>query len=104
MKKGRQVMKYLEINNNKVFFFNESEEKKPIDLISKEDVMYILEKSLEDDYEFDPYDDEKIGNQAHNIIYKEISKKIQNMIKSKGALKDEVDSLYKDAWLKYCKD
>ena len=42
MKKGRQVMKYLEINNNKVFFFNESEEKKPIDLISKEDVMYIL--------------------------------------------------------------
>ena len=47
---------------------------------------------------------EKIGNQAHNIIYKEISKKIQNMIKSKDALKDEVDSLYKDAWLKYCKD
>ena len=37
-------MKCLEINNNKVFFLNESGEKKTIDLISKEDIMYILEK------------------------------------------------------------
>ena len=40
----------------------------------------------------------------HNIIYKEISKKIQNMIESREALNDDVDSLYRDEWQKYCKD
>lgn len=104
MKKGSQIMKYLEINNNKVFFLNKSGEKKTIDLISKEDIMYILEKSVEKNFEFDLYDDAKIGNQVHNIIYKEISKKIQNMIESREDLNDDVDSLYRDEWQKYCKD
>ena len=104
MRKGRGIMKYLEIRNNNVYFKNEDMKLKPLDEISKEDILYILEKSLEKEFEYDAYDDSLIQNQVHNIIYKDISKKLGAFIASKEKMKEEIDAQYKEAWDKYCSD
>lgn len=104
MRKGRGIMKYLEIRNNNVYFKNEDMKLKPLDEISKEDILYILEKSLEKEFEYDAYDDSLIQNQVHNIIYKDISKKLGAFIASKEKMKEEIDAQYKEAWDKYCGD
>lgn len=103
MKKGTKDMKYLEIKNNNVYYRNSNNESIPIDNITKEDLLYLINKALENDFEFDEYDSDKIGNQVHNIIYKSIESKIKDFISRKSEIIDDINSLYKDAINKYCK-
>ena len=102
MRKGEGIMKYLEIKNNNVYFVNQDNDEKPLDEISKEDILFILEKSLEEEFEYDLYDDSLIQNQVHNIIYKDISKKLESFIANKQKMEEDIDSQYKEAWDKYC--
>lgn len=102
MKKGTKDMKYLEIKNNNVYYRNSNNESIPIDNITKEDLLYLINKALENDFEFDEYDSDKIGNQVHNIIYKSIESKIKDFISRKSEIIDDINSLYKDAINKYC--
>jgi len=95
-------MKYLEIKNNNVYFLNKDENEKPIDEISREDILFILEKSLEEEFEYDSYDESLIQNQVHNIIYNDISKKLESFIANKEKMEEDVIAQYKDAWDKYC--
>lgn len=103
MMKGNQIMKYLEIKNNKVLFLNKEGKQKPIDEINKDDILYLLEKAFDDEFEYDPYDDSKIQHQVHNIIYKDLCKKIESFISDKQKIEEEINSQYKEAWEKYCK-
>lgn len=102
MKKGTKDMKYLEIKNNNVYYRNSNNESIPLDNITKEDLLYLINKALENDFEFDEYDSDKIGNQVHNIIYKSIESKIKDFISRKSEIIDDINSLYKDAINKYC--
>ena len=95
-------MKYLEIKNNNVYYVDLEGKKNPIDKITKEDLLYLINKSLEDNFEYDIYESDKIGNQVHNIIYKSIESKIKDFISHKLEIKDEISNTYKDAINKYC--
>ncbi len=102
MMKGKVVMKYLKINNNKVYYVDKENNEKTLDLINKEDLLYIIEKVFDDDFEYDIYDNDLIMNQVHNIIYKDISNKLDKLKSKKDEINEDFDELYKEAWNKYC--
>lgn len=95
-------MKYLKIEDNKVYFRTDNNiEWKGIDQIDKDDLLELTFLAVEKEFEMDEYIKESIGNQAHQIIYKNIYDKFFELIGNKSRFSDESDSLYKNAFEKY---
>ena len=93
-------MKYLVIEHGQVFFtFDESgNNKKGIDLITKEDLLKLIQCALEDEhFEMDSYDDSLLHNSAHKVIYKNIYQKLDDLLKHRIAFNDERTNLYRTA-------
>lgn len=73
-----------------------------IDQISKDDLFKLLEFCLtEEDFEMDPYDDNKLQNKAHQIIYKNLYQKLDDVMKQRVRFSDEKTALYRTAITKY---
>ena len=72
-------MKYLVIDKSLAYYTVDAsvQPNKPIDKITKEDLMKLVELSLTDDFEMDPFDKNTLKNAAHAIIYKNIYQKLQ---------------------------
>ncbi|MFK8269530.1 hypothetical protein [Capnocytophaga stomatis] len=98
-------MKYLKIENNKGHFIKDKnlpEIWTEIDLIEKDDLLKLLDYATEEnDFSYDEYDNDKLSNKAHNIIYKHIVEKFESFLQNKNRFKDEVDNLYREAIEKY---
>lgn len=94
-------MIYLKIENNKGYFKAQSGEWNEIDKISKEDLMFLLNKAVNEDFEIDEYIEENIAHKAHQIVYKSIHEKFSELLNNKNAFRDECDSLFKGAIDKY---
>lgn len=94
-------MKALKIESNKGYFLNASNEFKPIDEITKDDLMQLLDRILKEETEMDEFKAEQIGNQAHQIIYKSIYEKMKALDLSRNQFKDESDRKYLEAIKKY---
>jgi len=95
-------MRYLKIENNQVLYLNSDEEWETIDKIDKNILLYLLNKIIEEDeFEMDEYKEALIGNKAHQIIYKNIYEKFNNLINDKTRFQDESRELYRDAFEKY---
>jgi len=98
-------MIYLKIENNKGYFLRgEGEEAATwhsIDLITKEDLYFLLKKAVSDNFEMVVYDEQTLSNKAHQIIYKNLYEKFIDLVDNKTRFKDESDNLYKAALDKY---
>lgn len=95
-------MKYLEIKENKGFLLNEKGVWIELDQISKEDILFVVDRAFnEEDFAMDDFNEEDLKNPAHRIIYKQLHEKISDFIERKSALKDEISSMYEDAYNKY---
>jgi len=94
-------MKFLKIEDNKGFFAVDGKTWSPIDQINKEHLLQLLERALSDNFEMDNFEKEKLGNQAHQIIYKNIYEKFVELGKNKNRFKDESEAYYKEAIEKY---
>ncbi|MGO9138149.1 MAG: hypothetical protein ACLQBC_10845 [Syntrophales bacterium] len=94
-------MKFLKIEDNKGYFSLDGTTWNPIDEINKEHLLKLLDLSLSDDFEMDDFEKEKVGNQAHQIIYKNIFEKFSDVSKNRSRFKDESEVLYKAAIEKY---
>lgn len=98
-------MKYLKIEDNKGFFLKENEqgvqEWTLIDLITKDDLFVLLNKSISEDFEMDVFNEDILSNKAHQIIYKSLYEKFADLLLNKTRFKDESESLYKQALEKY---
>lgn len=94
-------MKYLKIENNKGHYLTSSNQWAEIDKISKEDLMFLLNKAVSEEFEMDEYLEENIGHKAHQIVYKSIHEKFSELIENKNVFKDECDSMFKNAIEKY---
>lgn len=97
-------MKYLKIEDNKGFFIKDKNEPTSwteIDQIEKDDLLNLLNLATNEEFDIDVYDESKIGNKAHQIIYKHLAEKFTNFLSNKDRFKDEADSLYKEAFDKY---
>lgn len=94
-------MKILKIKSDKGYFSLDNENWVPIDEISKESLLSLLNLIIENDVEIDEYNEELIRNPAHRIIYENIYKNFEPILNNKSTFEDDCDNLYKDAFMKY---
>ncbi len=97
-------MKYLTIENGQAHYTTDPTvpASKKIDQISKEDLLKLLDLCMkEEDFEMDPFDDILLKNKAHQIIYKNIYQKLEELRKQRIRFSDETTVLYRTAINKY---
>ena len=97
-------MKLLSIENNSGLYLHESGEYRTIDKITKEDLLRLVDLTLEKDAEFDAYDENAIKNQAHQIVYKSVYEKIKGLKDRKKEFMDESERLFLNEYEKYRED
>ena len=89
-------MKYLEIKNNKGYYFNDREMVE-IDQINKDEILKLINHAEVDEFEMDVYDESQLQNKAHQIIYQSIYTKLSDFLKDKEQFNKDVDILYAEA-------
>ena len=100
---SKNDMKYLKIDDNKGFYWDGNEYQE-IDKINKDDLLGLLNVAETDEFEMDVYDENLLGNKAHQVIYQNIYSKFEQFSTDKSQFKAEVDNLYKEAIGKYSAD
>lgn len=101
---GGILMKYLMVDNGRVFYSldGSAASKNPIDQISKDDLLTLLKIAIsEESFEMDPYSTESVHNAAHQIIYKNIYQKFEDIRLHRVSFEDEKVNLYRTAINKY---
>ena len=96
-------MKCLEIKNGKGYFLQRGGDMRPLDEMKKEDLLYLLDIATSDEevFEMDDMQQSRIDNQAHQIIYNNLSDKFEELLINKKRFLDESQNLYKEALQKY---
>lgn len=95
-------MQILKIENGTGNFFSRIKgEFTPIDKIDKDDLLDLLNATLEEDVEMDNMEEKSISHQAHAIIYKSIYDKLLALSENKSRFKDERDRTYLEEIKKY---
>jgi len=98
---GEAGMKVLKIENNQGHFLTEENGYETVDKIDKVILLRLVNLALEDDFDIDEYDEEELKNQAHQIIYKSISVKLNDLHQKRNQFRDESERLYLDEYEKY---
>ena len=95
-------MKILRISNNKGEYCVNGTDYKPIDTISKDESLQLIDRLTSEDCEMDDLaNDSDLPNKAHLIIYKSLLGKFKELKNNKAYFQDMRDSEYKDAINKY---
>ena len=99
---GDKDMKLLEIKDDKGYYYDNKGELATIDKITKDDILRLVNLTLgEEKVEFDEFSDDNLKNHAHQIIYKSIFEKLQDLTKRKDEFIDESERLYLQEYEKY---
>ena len=101
---GEVYMKLLKIEEPLGQFLTKDGTYDTIDKITKEDLLRITKSVLESSGELEPYDEEKIKNQAHQVVYKSIYSNLKALENRRQEFIDESDRLYIDDYKKYVED
>ena len=94
-------MRILKIMNEKGYYSTDGNHYEVIDKITKEDLMLLLDRFVTEECEMDPYSDEQIKNPAHQIIYRNIYGKLNELSSQKNIFMEEGKTLYQAAIQKY---
>lgn len=98
-------MKYLKIEDNKGQFCLQPQAAepawKPIDEITKDDLMALLNQAVSGEFQMDEYLEDQLQNKAHQIIYKRIHEKFKELLSKKDIFNDDIENTYKTALEKY---
>ena len=94
-------MKALKIENQQGYYLTEQGNYEAIDKIDKIVLLRLANLALGDDFEIDKYDEEKLKNQAHQIVYKSISEKLDDLHDKRNQFRDESERLYLSEYEKY---
>jgi hypothetical protein len=94
-------MKLLEIRDSLGYYRDGNGDLVPLDKITKEDLLRLVELTLSEEAEFDAYDDDAVKNQAHKILYKSIFEKMVGLRDRKEEFMDESGRLYLQEYEKY---
>ena len=97
-------MKLLSIKNNLGHYLGESGQPIPVDKITKEELLRLVNLTLTEDVEFDEYDESAIKNQAHQIVYKSVFEKLRGLKNRKQEFTDESERLFLKEYEKYRDD
>ncbi len=91
---GGKDMKLLKIESNLGHFLNKEDDFDLIEKITKEDLLRLANLTLENEVEFDEFDEELIKNQAHQIVYKSVYDKLYDLKERKKEFVDESERMY----------
>lgn len=94
-------MKLLKIKDNLGLYLGDAGQCNPVDKITKEDLLRLVNLTLQEDVEFDEYDENAIKNQAHQIVYKSILEKLRGLRDRKQEFIDESERLFLKEYEKY---
>jgi hypothetical protein len=94
-------MKILKILNSLGYYIKSDGSYGKVDEITKDDILRLIELTLNSEVEFDDYDDKLLPNQAHQIVYKSILSKLRDLSIQKREFTDEVDKLFVAEFEKY---
>lgn len=94
-------MKCLLIENGKGYYSLDGESKFPLDQITKEALLRMLDLIIDYDAEMDEYDESRVQHAAHKIIYRNLYSKLKDLSNNKTRFKDESTSLYRSAIERY---
>ena len=82
-------MKLLKIDGDLGYFCDDKGKFAPIDKITKDDLLRLVDLTLREEVEFDEYKDEYIKNHAHQIVYKSIFEKLLGLTQRRKEFIDE---------------
>lgn len=95
-------MKLLKVHEYAGQFLKADGTYESIDKIDKDDLLRLVDLTLEaDEFDIDAYDEQAIKNQAHQVIYKSIAQKLTDLRKRREAFIDESARLYLAEYEKY---
>lgn len=98
-------MEYLKINNNKGLFYRNGEGMIEINKMTKEDLYDLVSAALdEEEFEMTPYSNELLQNPAHKTIYSHIYRQLEDIRQRKEEFNEDIQSVYRDAYDRYCTD
>ena len=83
------------------FVSDTQSQSKKLKIFYKNDLLKLVNLTLNDDVEFDEYSDDTLKNHAHQIIYKSIYEKLFDLYKEKDKFKDESERLFLQEYEKY---
>lgn len=101
---GGKGMKLLSIKDNLGHYLGGSGQSIPVDKITKDDLLRLVNLTLSKDVDFDEYDENAIKNQAHQIVYKSILEKLRGLRDRKQEFIDESERLFLKEYEKYRDD
>lgn len=101
MNHEREFMKLLKIESNCGHFLNKTGSYEPIDKITKDDLLRMVDAVLNDTVEFDAFNEELIKNQAHQVVYKSIYDNLNALKGRKDEFTDEYERMYLEDYKRY---
>lgn len=98
-------MKCLKIKSGQGYFSDINGKDIAIDKISKDDILRFVDiiTMSEEPIEIDDMNSNQIDNEAHKIIYMNLSEKLNELLSQRKRFVDESKSEYKEALEKYSK-
>lgn len=98
-------MKLLKVEGSQGSFLNKKGEFVSLEKITKEDLLWLVNKTLDDEVvEFDDYDENLVRNEAHRIIYKSVSEKLRGLRARRKEFVDDAARLYLEDYERYRAD
>ena len=100
-------MKILKIENGIGMYYTKEEKYTSIDMIGKEDIIYLMEIIVNEEnieIEESNEEDKKINNIAQKIIYDQIYIKFKEIYNIKESIIQESNEKYKEVFKKYIED
>lgn len=94
-------MKHLKVESGKGQFSIDGSAWIDLDKFGKDDLLKLVDLALQDGFEMEPYDKEKIPQPAHEIIYRNLFTKLNELAGKKDRFKDESQQQFREALLKY---
>ena len=101
--KGETYMKHLKIDVDQKGYFKRGESWIVVTEMTKDDLLNLAHAAVEEaDFELDTFDDAKLPNPAHKIIYQKICGQLTELHNRRDAFQEEMRNIYKEAYQKYC--
>lgn len=95
-------MQLLKIDEGKGKYWKIGDKYEDIEDINKEDLMELVNRVLdEEEIHIEAYDEEKIKNPSHKIIYESISFKLNDLRGKKDSFVDKRARMYLDDYERY---
>lgn len=102
--KEEKYMKHLRIENRQGEFLR-GNDWLVITEITENDILKLAKVAVsEEDFEVEPFNNDKLPNPVQNIIYQKISEQLLILNARKQDFLDETRNIYQDAYDKYCKE